>query len=137
MYSNNSSTHGSPQGWSEAVVAQEASCKARYGHRRSLRVHLDTVHSLPSSWDPIVGNKAPSFTEDKEMRNGGMLTRAYRKGERQCDPRDSKCSGSNSNKDQTRRYELLRLRVRATKDHGRTRIKANVQAVGPYGETDV
>ena len=80
-------THGSPQGWSEAVVAQEASCKARYGHRRSLRVHLDTVHSLPSSWDPIVGNKAPSFTEDKEMRNGGMLTRAYRKGERQCDPR--------------------------------------------------
>ena len=54
-------------GVSEAVVAQEASCKARYGHRRSLHVHLDTVHTLSSSWDPISTNKAPSFTEDKEM----------------------------------------------------------------------
>ena len=60
-------THGSPQGWSEAVVAQEASCKARYGHRRSLSVYLDTVHSLSSSWDPILGNKAGSFTRDKDM----------------------------------------------------------------------
>ena len=59
-------THGSPQGWSEAVVAQEASCKARYGHRRSLRVHLDTLHSLSSPWDPIVPNKG-FFTQDKEL----------------------------------------------------------------------
>ena len=49
------------------MVAQEASDKARYGHRRSLRVHLDIVHSLFSSWDPISAIKARSFTEDKDM----------------------------------------------------------------------
>ena len=30
-------------------------------------MHLDTVHALPSSWDPIIFFKAGSFTEDKEM----------------------------------------------------------------------
>ena len=49
------------------MVAQEASDKARYGHRRSLRVHLDTVHSLPSSWDLVSTIKVGSFTEDKRV----------------------------------------------------------------------
>lgn len=51
-----------PQWWSEAVVAREASCKARHGHRRSLRVYLDTVHSLSSSWDPTVRIRVPFVT---------------------------------------------------------------------------
>ena len=49
------------------MVAQEASCKARYGHRRSLRVHLGTLHSLSDPWDLTSPNKAGGFTRNKDV----------------------------------------------------------------------